>query len=460
MKNDLKVSICIPCYNSEKFLDKLFKNLNQIDFKDKEILFLNDGSNDNTLLKLKENIKKYKLEKNSRIINQSNKGLAECRNILIKHAAAPYIFFLDHDDFIPKKAINKLYEIAVKGQYDIVTGRTIVIFRKFFYFPFLVSYRYTKKITSQHYVKSNISTCWASLMKKDIFKNDKFLSGYSYEDIGLMNYIFLKTPNFKSTRHIVYYYSRFRSNKVRTLSQFSDQNKWKLIDLFEQTNYAFKNYNKQNWLKNKEYKRYINGTLFQIMVVCYKLSKFYSYNKNIRKLPLIAFLYFLKKNDMQLKYSKTFWKSFAYFYLKTIYNKSQKIISTNNMIFNNKIFYLKDLSEIKNKKSFIYYCPKFNDLNVFSKYKRPTFLVPIKENEIVKNDSCSKNILWGIKPDKIKQEILRYKKIYFIDLSHFKQFSQNELTLINKIDKRLLLLLNPNLVSKYQLNDINHVCCK
>ncbi len=460
MNNDLKVSICIPCYNSEKFLDKLFKNLSQIDFEDKELLFLNDGSTDNTLLKLEENIKKYGFTKNSRIINQENKGLAECRNVLIKNASAPFIYFLDHDDFVPKNAIKKLYKIATEGQYDIVSGRAIVIFRKFFYFPFLVSYRYTKKITSQHYVKSNICTCWSCLLNKDVFKNDEFLPGYSYEDIGLMNYIFLKTPNFKSTKNIVYYYSRFRSNKVKTLSQFSEQNKWKIIDLFEQTKYAFKKYDEQNWLNNKEYKRYINGTLFQIMVVCYKLSKFYSKNKDIKKLPLIAFLNFLKSNDMQLKYSKTFWKSFAYFYLKTIYNRSQKIILNKEMIFENKIHYLNNLSEIKNKKSLVYYCPKFNDLNGFKRFKKATFLLLMKNKQEQIEETKFQNILWGIKPDKIKKDILEKKKIFFIDLSHFKNFSKEELMLINKLDKRLLILLNPNLVSKYHLKEINHVCYK
>ena len=72
MKNinsdSIKISVVVPCFNAEKYIDECLKSLLNQTFKDFEIICVNDGSNDSTL----EKLKKYNVE----IINQENKGAA------------------------------------------------------------------------------------------------------------------------------------------------------------------------------------------------------------------------------------------------------------------------------------------------------------------------------------------------------------------------------------------------
>ncbi len=117
MKNNLKISVIIPVYNSSIFINRCLNTLIKQNFtKPFEIIFIDDGSTDNTI----EIIKKKKL-KNIKIFNlTSNFGPSTARNIGIKHAKGEYIYFLDSDDSIEINTLNKLYKTAKEKNYDIV----------------------------------------------------------------------------------------------------------------------------------------------------------------------------------------------------------------------------------------------------------------------------------------------------------------------------------------------------
>ena len=93
-KDKYILSIIICCYNSAKFIDKTIKSLKNLDSNNIEVVFVNDGSTDNT----KEKLASHSKRKNFKIINQVNKGLAECRNVAINNSSAEWITILDHDD--------------------------------------------------------------------------------------------------------------------------------------------------------------------------------------------------------------------------------------------------------------------------------------------------------------------------------------------------------------------------
>ena len=102
------LSIVIPAYNAEKFIEILLKNLTeQINFDTKikndcEILVINDGSKDNT----KEIVEKFETNFSYiRLINQENKGESGARNTGIENANGDYIYFLDCDDSLTKGSI-------------------------------------------------------------------------------------------------------------------------------------------------------------------------------------------------------------------------------------------------------------------------------------------------------------------------------------------------------------------
>ena len=114
---DKKISILIPAYNCEEYIERCIKSILNQDYDNIEIIVINDGSTDNT----QGVIDKLKSE-NSNIVsvNRENKGVCETRNELLKLATGEYIMFIDADDWIDEGYI-KAYVDNAEG-YDIVVG--------------------------------------------------------------------------------------------------------------------------------------------------------------------------------------------------------------------------------------------------------------------------------------------------------------------------------------------------
>lgn len=110
-----KVSIIVPVYNAEKFIDKCVNSLINQTYQNTEIILVNDGSTDSSYKILKKYSKKYD---NIFLYTQKNKGSGETRNRGIKLAKGDYITFVDADDYIENNYIEKL--ISKSKNMDIV----------------------------------------------------------------------------------------------------------------------------------------------------------------------------------------------------------------------------------------------------------------------------------------------------------------------------------------------------
>ena len=112
----VKISIIVPVYNSEKFLEKCINSIINQTLKDIEIIFINDGSTDKSL----DILKSYEL-KDSRIkvLSQNNTGPSCARNNGLKIAKGEYVGFVDSDDWIDLDFYEKLYITAKKYDADI-----------------------------------------------------------------------------------------------------------------------------------------------------------------------------------------------------------------------------------------------------------------------------------------------------------------------------------------------------
>lgn len=114
MKSD-KISIVIPVYNVEKYLDRALKTVVNQTYRNIEIVIINDGSTD----KSEDIILKYK-ENDERIIyiKQKNTGLSEARNAALKKITGEYVFFFDSDDFLELNIIEVLHNVIEKENAD------------------------------------------------------------------------------------------------------------------------------------------------------------------------------------------------------------------------------------------------------------------------------------------------------------------------------------------------------
>jgi glycosyltransferase involved in cell wall biosynthesis len=120
--NEPKISIISAIYNREKFLSRLLKNLQYQNFKDIEIIFIDDFSKDNSVKIIKEFQKRDK-----RVIlirNRENKGTFVARNIGILYSKGKYINIPDPDDILSKDILKISFRIAKKFNYDIIRFNT------------------------------------------------------------------------------------------------------------------------------------------------------------------------------------------------------------------------------------------------------------------------------------------------------------------------------------------------
>ena len=167
-----KISVVIPIYNSEKWLDRLISTIkNQSCFENLEVIFVNDGSTDNSL-----KILNSYTEKNFVVINKENEGVSAARNDGIKRATCKYIAFIDSDDLIDDDYFEMFLQ-EMELDYDLFLSGYIAEFEngknniKKYESHELVG---TENILKDFLLGKIDPNCWNKLFKKEILENNLF----------------------------------------------------------------------------------------------------------------------------------------------------------------------------------------------------------------------------------------------------------------------------------------------
>lgn len=116
--NKCKLSIIVPVYGVEKYIDKCLNSLVKQSLKEIEVIVVNDGTKDNSQKIIDKYVKKYPDKIKSYI--KENGGQGSARNYGLKKATGEYIGYVDSDDFVEKDMYKKLYNKAKENNYDIV----------------------------------------------------------------------------------------------------------------------------------------------------------------------------------------------------------------------------------------------------------------------------------------------------------------------------------------------------
>lgn len=116
-----KVSIIVPIYNVDLYLDKCLSSVVTQTYNNIEIVLVNDGSTDRSL-----EIAEYFAQRDDRIVlySQTNGGLSVARNTGMKLATGEYVLFLDSDDWLSEKAIDVMYKQISRNEADILCCRS------------------------------------------------------------------------------------------------------------------------------------------------------------------------------------------------------------------------------------------------------------------------------------------------------------------------------------------------
>lgn len=118
-KNLVEISIVMPCYNVESYVEQALESILNQDFKNYEVIAIDDGSKDDTLKKLNE-FKKKHIDLNLKIYSDSNHGQGYQRNKALGYALGKYIYFMDSDDLLRKTCLGCIYQYAEKSNLDIL----------------------------------------------------------------------------------------------------------------------------------------------------------------------------------------------------------------------------------------------------------------------------------------------------------------------------------------------------
>lgn len=193
----LKVSIIVPFYNVERYIEKCLETLVNQTLEDIEIILVNDGSKDKSIEIVNKFLEKY--PEKLVYFEKENGGLSDARNYAIPYAKGEYIAFLDSDDYVEKDMYEKMYQLAKEENSDMVECD--------FYWEYPEK---TKIDTGAIYngkkemLEKVRVVAWNKLIKREILEKAKieFPKGYRYEDVEftykLIPYLekvsFLKKP--------------------------------------------------------------------------------------------------------------------------------------------------------------------------------------------------------------------------------------------------------------------------
>lgn len=215
-KYKVKVSVIVPVYNSEKYLEKCLNSIISQTEKDIEILCIEDGSTDRSWELLVDISKK-----DGRIHiwrNEENQGTAFTRNRGLDNASGEFITFVDPDDYIPEDAIERMYTAAVERKLDLLYGdiETLSEFESYDMIEQTKIRKYAYEDTSgvllfDRLVKNDemIGAVWGLYRKSFIEENHlRFRNGFYCEDIAFTFQAILLCKHAGCIRAICYFYLR------------------------------------------------------------------------------------------------------------------------------------------------------------------------------------------------------------------------------------------------------------
>lgn len=207
MQNELPlVSIVVPVYNVEKYLERCLKSIIQQTYLMLEIILVDDGSTDSS----GEICDKYsEMDERIQVIHKENGGLSEARNVGIDKACGKYIAFIDSDDWVTEDYISDMYIALKENDSDVAVCGMIKTSKEDFR---------RKKVEEENSVYSNdeairqllyrrISTsAWGKLYKKALWEERRFKVGKLYEDVEPLYFILKKSKKIVVINKRNYFY--------------------------------------------------------------------------------------------------------------------------------------------------------------------------------------------------------------------------------------------------------------
>ena len=289
-----EVSIIVPVYNVEKYLERCLDSLINQTFKDIEIICIDDGSIDNSGKILDEYAAK---DSRIKVIHQNNAGLSVTRNNGMKIASGRYISFVDSDDWVDKDFIEKLYDAIIRNDADIAAAS--IIRKREHNEKFRVHYTVENcfETLAEKIAACSLPKCcyvWNKLYKKEIIADWQFKAGVYFEDVLWMPEVLKKSKKLVSVPGVNYYYW---ANPGSTVKQ--KQSAKKISDRIDSKRHIIKFFEKNNLPLSKRDKTLIKKIVYLGKIPVLKVKEY----ENWETFYLLGFLPVLKRKVSILRYT-------------------------------------------------------------------------------------------------------------------------------------------------------------
>ncbi len=264
----VKISVIIPVYNVENYLEESLDSIINQTFSDLEIICVNDGSTDNSPSILNNYANK---DSRIKIINQENKGLSAARNSGLDVATGDYIYFFDSDDILELTALEELYKIAYENSLDLIIFKLINFndgTDEEFKLPYHEMSQIMDKLGNTFFSYEEIVefltildvTAYTKFFKKELISEVRFDENVIFEDnLFMVDCIFNAKKTYLYDKYL--YHRRVRSNSIMTSTSK------KHVDSIEVANKFIDKIKKEGYydlLINKFFIKKVNVLLYRV----------------------------------------------------------------------------------------------------------------------------------------------------------------------------------------------------
>lgn len=283
------VSIVVPIYDVEAYLDECVQSLLHQTYQNLEIILVDDGSPD----RCPEMCEQYaKEDSRVKVIHKKNGGLSDARNVGMDLASGEYLMFVDSDDWIHLETVEKLFKAAKKYDAQVSVsciyqengGQNGEVYTGYGIETILTMFERPIFGCGGHYV-------WGKLYEMKCLEGMRFPVGKKYEDVGFTPYLYFKNPKVVILNEGLYHY-RIREGSIMQASKGNTS-----LDLIELMD-GLVQYSRNNHFHEKKIFAY---------VVRHFYWRYWDARKNgvgVENEFLVGLRAYLKKNFWQMQFNR------------------------------------------------------------------------------------------------------------------------------------------------------------
>lgn len=303
MKKEL-ISVVVPIYNVEKYLNKCVDSIINQSYKNLEIILVDDGSTDNSSKICDEYLKK---DNRIKVIHKKNGGLSDARNTGLDSAKGNYISFIDSDDYISSDYYEKMINKIIKDKSDLCITDIKTVYENDNYE--FVNKAYNGEATSIGFINTGLAASACNkLFKRELFNKYKFEKGKINEDIAVIIPILANVKKISYVEKTYYYYVQ-RGNSIQN-SSFS----YKRFDIIHSVDLTL-----DRIKDNKNYSEIKDALVFNQIVVLLlyvipKISNIFYRSRIIKEYYKLTKKYNIKNNKYYLEFLSNTGKKHRIYY--------------------------------------------------------------------------------------------------------------------------------------------------